>query len=680
MASQDLVEIVSCSEVHSEDLTDTEIDTGIDTVMPTVTVNTCVSSSAQLPEPLLSPTSTTISDGAWPTPSDPDLDIMTPVDTAPQADLLNVARLLQPSSSRALKVSPIQYKTYIEELWPHVSAEAFSLAPIHAPIYTAVRNSNIPNYLGARLPVPSQINCDAWDQALVGYHDSQIALFLRYGWPGSYTAPLPPKSTTVNHPSALAYMSEVDRFLEKEVRLGAMLGPFDSPPFVEWNQTSPLMSVEKRDSDRRRIIIDLSFPEGESVNDGVLRNYFQGDPLSYKLPTINDLSSAIVAMGRGAFLWKSDLARAYRQLRSDPLDYPLMGITHRGKYFTDICPSFGCRSSSAAQQRVSEAVCHLMANQGYQVLAYIDDFCGLHPTFDSAVKAFAAFEGMCEKLGLKMAPEKSAFPATKMDWLGFTFDTLAMEVTLPPDKLAEILAISTQWLTKTRASRRDLQMLAGKLNHISQCVVPARRFMSRILSLLRRAPQTGTLPVSDGLRRDVEWFKRYTEQCNGRQLLQDHLPILPIQCDACPRGAGGFSPTQYYSLVVPEQLANDHHIYRLEALNVIVALKTLVPPTTRNVEVRVTTDNMATMHILNSGKTRDPILASCSRELWLLAALQELRIVVDHAPGDTLVLADALSRRHLSDHFENTALEYIYHLNLSPIMPVDISTVITDAL
>ena len=288
-------------------------------------------------------------------------------------------------------------------------------------------------------------------------------MFLRYGWPGSYTAPDIPSPSTVNHPSATAYAPHVDRFLEKEVRLGAMLGPFDAPPFHDWFQTSPLMSVAKKDSDTRRVIIDLSFPVGHSVNDGVLKNHFQGVPLTYTLPTIADLASRVAASGPGTYLWKSDLARAYRQLRSDPLDYPLMGIAHKGKYYADLCPSFGCRGSSAAQQRVSTALCHLMKNQGFDMLAYIDDFCGVHSCLDDDVRAFGAFEELCQSLGLKTAPEKAAFPSTRMEWLGFQFDTNAMEITLPTDKLQDILAIADSWLSKERASRREIQALVQRL-------------------------------------------------------------------------------------------------------------------------------------------------------------------------------------------------------------------------
>ena len=601
--------------------------------------------------------------------------------TAPPENNDHGGQIGAPSAgARAPRLSPADYAPYIRALWPDPHDEAIQLTPFYMSLYTAVKNTAVPNYLGAMIPIPSQMNCDAWRDALVGYWDAEVATFLRYGWPGSYTAPTPPTPSPRNHPSALAFASHVDDFLQKEVALGAMLGPFVSPPFEGWFQTSPLMTVAKKGSDKRRIIVDLSFPIGNSVNDGVLKNHFQGNPCSFKLPTVTDLADIIAGLGPGSFLWKADLERAYRQLRCDPLDYPLMGVKHCGQFFTDICPSFGCRGSATAQQRVSTAVCHLMSKSNHHLLAYIDDFCGAHATHYEALKAFNDFHELCDTLGLKLAPEKSAPPSTSMEWLGFSFDTVSMEITLPRDKLSELISLADHWKVRERCSRRDLQKLAGTLNHVAQCVPPARRFMSRILALLRSAPPRGTIPVNEDLRKDVAWFPAYAAECNGKRLIKADLPLMELQCDACPTGAGGFSPTHYYSLTFSPEVAEAHHISRLEAANAVLAIKTLVPPHIRNVEVVVVTVNSATMYTLTTGKTRDPVLAACSRELWLLAALQELVITVRHAPGHTLVLADALSRRTLAPEFERIVSNHVTDLNLTFRQPIDVTDILTDSL
>ena len=440
------------------------------------------------------------------------------------------------------------------------------------------------------------------------------------------------------------------------------------------------MTAPKKDSNKRRVIIDLSSPKGASVNDGVAKNFFQGRPFTYTLPSASDLAAHLIRNPVPSYLWKADLERAYRQLRSDPLDYPLMGISHKGSIYLDVCPSFGCRGSSAAQQRVSRAVCFLMQQQGHTVLAYVDDFCGVAPTLQEAVSAFSAFEGLCSKLGLKLAPEKSSFPSTLMEWLGFIFDSQNMTITIPQSKLAEIVDLARTWTYRKRATRHDLQVLAGKLMYVSHCVIPARKFMSRVLAALRSAPSTGYVGVDCELRRDVTWFVDYATSCNGKVLLQQALPSFRIECDACLEGGGGFSDSHYYSVIFSQGEKEGRHISQLEAINIVVALKTLLPPDLSSHHVVVVTDNIASAHVLNSGRTRDYVMAACARELWLIAALRNLIISVEHAPGETLVLADALSRRSMSPHHEATAQRLTRAKNLSPLRPISPRYVLTTLL
>ena len=545
-------------------------------------------------------------------------------------------------------------------------------------IYSAVRKTGLPNYLSAKVQLPSDLECDTWDLMLAAYDDRDITQFLRYGWPSSYTAKTPPTSAAHNHPSAHAHPADIDRFLQKELSKHAMLGPFPDQPFSPWTQISPLMTVPKKDSEKRRVIIDLSFPHGSSVNDGVAKNFFQGHEMFYTLPSASDLSSLMLSRGPGCFLWKADLERAYRQLRSDPLDYPLMGITHKGLTYIDVCPSFGCRGSAAAQQRVAKAVCYLMHEMGHCCLAYVDDFCGVASTFSESLKSFTDFEALCAALGLKLSPDKTTFPALTLEWLGFKFDSVQMSVTIPTEKLKEVRDLADTWLYKKRATRRELQVLAGKLLHISHCVLPSRKFMTRILALLRAATPTGTINIDAEARRDVRWFVDFAAECNGRLLITPTLPEIVLECDACLEGAGGFSSTHFYSLRFPPKESQNRHISQLEAINIVTAIKTLIPTETTHHHVRVITDNSASVYALNTGRTRDYVLAACSRELWLVAATQGLTITIDHAPGVTLVLADALSRRHKSRQFENTVIALTEKKNLLPIQPCPLRYVLTN--
>ena len=427
-------------------------------------------------------------------------------------------------------------------------------------LYYDVRLSGLPNYMSVRRPVPSQIQCDAWGPYLEGYSDKVIIDFLRYGWPVSYTADNPPTSADVNHASATRHQAAVSAFISKELSKDAILGPFFAPPFEPWTQCSPLMTRDKPDGSGKRVIVDLWYPSGQSVNDGIRKNFTQGVDSSYSLPTAWDLAALMLSADRPAFMWKADLQRAYRQLRVDPLDYPLLGLSHDNLIYTDICPSFGCRASGASQQRVSNAIVHIMGGKGHHLLAYVDDFCGVASTFHHAVQGLADFEALTQELGLALAPEKTAFPTTRLEWLGYMFDSKQMEISIPKEKLDEVIKETDAWADKVRATKQQLQSLAGKLNFISSCVRPARRFMTRILDTLRAAHAATSVNITDDFRKDVAWFGTYAKNCNTNVLICPKLPTINIECDACLVGGGGHSDTEFYDVIFPEGTRDRFHI------------------------------------------------------------------------------------------------------------------------
>ena len=93
--------------------------------------------------------------------------------------------------------------------------------------------------------------------------DGSLMDMLQYGFPVGFEGGVRPRESLSNHSSAVKFPSDIKKFLEKECGLGAMLGLFQEPPFQGWDRVNPLMSRPKRDSSERRLILDLSFPDGQ---------------------------------------------------------------------------------------------------------------------------------------------------------------------------------------------------------------------------------------------------------------------------------------------------------------------------------------------------------------------------------------------------------------------------------
>lgn len=100
-------------------------------------------------------------------------------------------------------------KVIFQQTWPALTPEACQDFPQFTALYDAVKNFNLPNFLGAKKTVPSALNLKQWECELVSYHDREICHFLCYDWPVGYQLESPPVSVQENHSSAQLHAHHV---------------------------------------------------------------------------------------------------------------------------------------------------------------------------------------------------------------------------------------------------------------------------------------------------------------------------------------------------------------------------------------------------------------------------------------------------------------------------------------
>ena len=119
------------------------------------------------------------------------------------------------------------------------------------------------------------------------------------------------------------------------------------------------MTRETSNASNRRVIIDLSFPHGKSVNAGSPKDIYLGTPFALKLPKIDHITRLIKSLGKGCMIHKIDIKRAFRHVKLDPKDYDLLGL-HQINWFLDTCLPFGFQHGNALFHHISDAVCHMI--------------------------------------------------------------------------------------------------------------------------------------------------------------------------------------------------------------------------------------------------------------------------------------------------------------------------------
>ena len=169
------------------------------------------------------------------------------------------------------------------------------------------------------------LNHDYWQRMLfVVYEASQAQKVLdmltdgvKIGRPRATRAIVSP-----NWPSAREHGLKVSQVIAMDLKLGRLHGPFSSPPYQAYI-VSPLGAFQKRDSDKIRLIHDLSFPAQGSVNSLI-------DPaeFSLKYASIDDAVAFCNSFTLSPpFMAKLDLQDAFKFIYISPEDWHLMGFS-----------------------------------------------------------------------------------------------------------------------------------------------------------------------------------------------------------------------------------------------------------------------------------------------------------------------------------------------------------------
>ena len=510
------------------------------------------------------------------------------------------------------------------------------------------------NFEEKLVKIPSNFNFEYLHRELKDYCDKEVIDLMQYGFPVGHNGKTGSREIPKNHKGAELYPEQMRNILQKEVDFKSVLGPFTYPPFEDACY-SPLNSVPKR-GNQRRLILDMSYPPGNSINDGIEKDVYLDIQKKLELPSIDKLVQRIKQLGKGCKMFKIDLVRAYRQVYCCPKDVQLLGYVYNKKFYHDCTLSMGSRSSARSCQRVSSVVVFIHTKFGYFAINYLDDIGGAELA-ELAEEAFAHLQHVLHSIGLKEAVEKTVRPCTCMTFLGIEVNSITMTISIPADKWSEIQVVIDEWLKKNFSTLNEVQKLAGLLNFACKCVKSGRVYLSRILNFLRSfgANKFCTRKVTTIVRKDIMWWKEMASHFNGISLITDAKWSKPdeiISSDSCLVGGGAFLNGKYMHFSYPAKLKKlKLDINQLECMMVIVALKKWAEFLARK-KVQLFCDNQTTVAVLNSASSKNVILQNCLRELHKLEAIFSFEVKLVYLPGESNRISDALSRWELDKSFQ----------------------------
>jgi hypothetical protein len=397
-----------------------------------------------------------------------------------------------------------------------------------------------------------------------------------------------------------------------------------------------------------RIIHDCSRPLGSAVND------YAPDLEKQRFQTTDDAAKLV---SHGCFLAKCDLRHAYRSVALSPESQAVTGFKWDfpggTQYFVDRKLPFGSKRGPMVFHRLSQAVKRMMARRGFRIIAYLDDFLICEKSRGRCMLALNTLISLLRQLGFDINWSKVVDPTHQLIFLGIEFDSLAMALQLPEEKLVALREELAVFSDRKRASKKQIQSLAGKLSWAAQVIFGGRAFLRRIIdSICLLKHSSHKMCLSREFRQDVSWWLDFMSTFNGKSLLLDRRPLAAIYTDACVNGGGASWNNDWFyvnwHVDFPE--VSDCHINEKETLAVVLAAVRWAP-NFANKRVHVYCDNSATVGSINKGSSRNKVIMQAIRSLFWLSAVHNFHISARHIRGENNGVADAVSRLDQREKF-----------------------------
>jgi len=408
---------------------------------------------------------------------------------------------------------------------------------------------------------------------------------------------------------------------------------------------SPLAAVPKKDSDQIRLIHDLSFPLGNSVNSHIPRHLCR---VEYEL--IDHCLQLILNLGQGCLVAKADIQNAFRILPVSPDSYHLLGFQWQGQAFMDRCLPMGSSVSCSIFEDFSTAIQWILINKlGVLHMSHIlDDFMFFGKSNTSQCNLYLhSFLQLAKSIGLPIKASKTVHPTTLVQLHGLEVCTVTMEVRLPQDKVAKALGLIQSLSKRRTATLVQLQSLIGTLTFAMKVVVAGRAFLRRLIDLtIGVSKKSHHININSSARLDLKCWNTFLTSFNGVRVINTQpwktSPDFKFFSDASGMGYAAIFGDKWIQGSFPESWRHVN-IATKELFPISMAFR-LWHLTLVDKKISFVSDNMSVVMILQSHTSKDPQIMALLRPMVLTSMLNNIQFQAEHIPGKHNLIPDLLSR------------------------------------
>ena len=288
------------------------------------------------------------------------------------------------------------------------------------------------------------------------------------------------------------------------------------------------------------------------------------------------------------------------------------------------------------------------------ILAYLDDFLIQAPTYEECLLHTEIAVLVFQCLGFEVNYSKSSMiPSQKIEHLGFIWDSVSMEISLPSDKMQKIVDQSLSFLAQGGCTADQLRSFLGRLESVRAVTAQAPlhyRALQYLLQPLRKGSWRGQrfIPLPRAARQDLEWwvhvFPLKQHQFSPLTLRE---VSLTIKADASGNfGWGGHSSRGEFCQGQWSAQQVRSHINRKEIWAGHFSLDRLM---TQGDHVQLSLDSMTAVSFINRmGGTRSLPLCLAALHLWDMVLSRGCWVTAVWVSRDDNQLSDMLSKTQVA--------------------------------
>lgn len=386
------------------------------------------------------------------------------------------------------------------------------------------------------------------------------------------------------------------------------------------------------------------------------------DTASCKNETLPELAQSL-RPNDALLTW--DAKDTYQHLTLREEDLAFLAFRCLGRFFKPITMPFGLAPAPLTWTKLMRFVVQHLREQGFRMMAYVDDFGGAPPappgqpaTQAQAIAAYKMVDHLFGTLSLKMHPVKGTRDgATQVRLLCLLVNTRLARFLLPADRLDKLTAMAAGLSRHATAHRlwvsfRVLRQYRGTAVSTTLSVPTARYHLRSLFTAMQfRSGASSDVRLGRQALLDLLWWTNLqSHAATGRPLWPGAVSIT-LDTDAIRLGWGAVLNQDTEARCFHGLDRNALHINCLELGAVTRAFDFFRDLIRAGTALRLRTDSMVALGVIRAGSFRSPILMDQVRELHDLCAAKDVQLRVEDVSSVLNEWADHLFREHDSSEW-----------------------------